>query len=224
MIIESRDTVSLKPAELDEFGELLRDAGYEIPDAVIDEHVEKYTIIVTVRDVALEGFLFGSLERIGGTPAIIWAFGSVRKGKRSKEAAEALVSELYRRGAISFPDEDVLVGTRLAFASTYAMLALREDVVPRPGYTPTGEERNWARHLAKRFDCETTFDEKSFHTKKDKKSTPLFYTAPIKTTNKVAIDMVGEKDYTKGESVISFGWATADDLYGELGHPDQNRT
>ena len=47
MIIESRDTVSLKPAELDEFGELLREAGYKIPDSVIDEHVEKYTIRVT---------------------------------------------------------------------------------------------------------------------------------------------------------------------------------
>ncbi len=219
MIIESRDTVSLKPAELDEFGELLRDAGYEIPDAVIDEHVEKYTIIVTVRDVALEGFLFGSLERIGGTPATLWSFGAVRKGKKSKEAAETLLAELYRRSAISFPDEDVLIGTRLAFPSTYAFLSQRQDVVPRPGYTPTGEERNWARHLAKRFDCETTFDEKTFNTKKSKKSTPLFYTAPIKTTNKVAIDMVGEKDYVKGESMIAFGWATADELYGELGHP-----
>jgi hypothetical protein len=219
MIIESRDTVSLKPAELDEFGELIRDCGYEIEDSVIDEHVEKYTIIVTVRDVALEGFLFGSLERIGGTPATLWSFGAVRKGKRSKEAAELLLSELYRRSAISFPDEDVLIGTRLAFPSTYAFLAQRQDVVPRPGYTPTGEERNWARHLAKRFDCETTFDEKTFYTKKSKKSTPLFFTAAIKTTNKVAIGMVGEKDYVKGESVIAFAWATADELYGELGHP-----
>ena len=103
MIIESRDTVSLKPAELDEFGELLREAGYKIPDSVIDEHVEKYTIIVTARDVALEGFLFGSLERIGGTPATLWSFGAIRKSKKSKETAQALISELYRRSAISFP-------------------------------------------------------------------------------------------------------------------------
>ncbi|MBP9114911.1 MAG: hypothetical protein KBF89_01025 [Acidimicrobiia bacterium] len=220
MIIESRDTVSLKPAELDEFGELIRESGYIIPDSVIDEHVEKYTIIVTARNAGLDGFLFGSLERIGGTPATLWSFGAIRPGKKCKETAELLISELYRRSAISFPDEDVLIGTRLAFPSTYAFLAQRQDVVPRPGYAPTGEERNWGRHLAKRFDCESTFDEKTFNTKKSKKSTPLFYTAPIKSTNKVALEIVGNNDYTKGESVVAFGWATADELYGELGHPD----
>jgi hypothetical protein len=174
---------------------------------------------VTARDVALEGFLFGSLERIGGTPATLWSFGAIRKSKKSKETAQALISELYRRSAISFPDEDVLIGTRLAFPSTYAFLAERQDVVPRPNYAPTGEERNWGRHLAKRFDCEDTFDDKTFFTKKSKKSTPLFYSAPINSKDKVALEIVGNKDYTKGESVIAFGWATADELYGDLGHP-----
>jgi hypothetical protein len=221
MIVESRDTVSLKPAELDEFGQLLRDAGYNIPDQVIDDHVESYPLIVTVRDAALEGFLFGALERIGGTPATIWSFGAVRKGKQSKEAAELMISELYRRSAISFPDEDVLIGTRLAYPSTYAFVAQRHDVVPRPGYSPTGEERNWGRHLAKRFNCDKTFDDKTFITKKgSKESAALFYTAPIKTTSKVALEIVGEeRDYAKGDTVIAFGWATADELYGELGHP-----
>ncbi len=220
MIVESRDTVSLKPAELDEFGQLLRDAGYEIADQVIDDHVESYPLIVTVRDAALEGFLFGSLERIGGTPATLWSFGAVRKGKTSKETAELLISELYRRSAISFPDEDVLIGTRLAFPSTYAFVAQRHDVVPRPDYSPTGEERNWGRHLSKRFGCEKTFDDKTFITKKGGKgSAPLFFTEPIKTTDKVATEMVGKRDYTKGESMIAFGWATPEELYGELGHP-----
>ena len=98
-------------------------------------------------------------------------------------------------------------------------MAERQDVVPRPNYAPTGEERNWGRHLAKRFDCEDTFDDKTFFTKKSKKSTPLFYSAPINSKDKVALEIVGNKDYTKGESVIAFGWATADELYGDLGHP-----
>lgn len=220
MIVESRDSVSLKPAELDEFGQLLRDTGYDIADQVIDDHVESNPLIVTVRDAALEGFLFGALERIGGTPATLWSFGAVRKGKNAKATADLLIAELYRRSAISFPDEDVLIGTRLAFPSTYAFVAQRHDVVPRPDYTPTGEERNWGRHLAKRFGCEKTFDDRTFITKKGGKgSAPLFYTAPIKTTSKVALEMAGERDYTKGESLITFGWATAEELYGELGHP-----
>lgn len=220
MIVESRDSVSLKPAELDEFGQLLRDTGYEIADQVIDDHVEAYPLIVTVRDAALEGFLFGSLERLGGTPATLWSFGAIRKGKGAKEAADLMIAELYRRSAISFPDEDVLIGTRLAAPSTYAYLAQRHDVVPRPGYSPTGEERNWGRHLAKRFGCEKTFDDRTFNTKKGGKgSAPMFFTAPIKSTSKVANEIVGERDYQKGESVVAFAWATADELYGELGHP-----
>lgn len=221
MIVESRDSVSLKPAELDEFGQLLRDTGYTIADQVIDDHVEAYPLILTVRgESALEGFLFGSLERIGGTPATLWSFGTIRKGKNAKATVDLLTAELYRRSAISFPDEDVLIGTRLADPFAYSLIAQRHDVVPRPDYAPTGEERNWGRHLAKRFGCEETFDDRTFITKKGGNgSAPMFYTAPIKTASKVAIEIVGEPNYEKGESLVAFGWATADELYGELGHP-----
>ena len=60
--------------------------------------------------------MLGSLERIGGTPAILWGLGVARKGKQAAAALKAMTGELSRRAAISFPDEDVLVATRLVAA------------------------------------------------------------------------------------------------------------
>ena len=95
--------------------------------------------------------MLGSLERIGGTPSILWGMGVVRKGKIASATLKAMTGELTRRAAISFPDEDVLVAARLAQPSCYVLLQSYANVVPRPGYTPNGEDRAWGRRLAKRY-------------------------------------------------------------------------
>ena len=74
--------------------------------------------------------MFGSLERVGGTPCILWGLGATRKGRQAGLAVEGLVSELYRRAAISFPDEDVLVAGRIAHPAAYSLLRVLTDVVP----------------------------------------------------------------------------------------------
>src|SRR5262245_12214598 len=110
MKVESRDSVSLKPAELDEFGHLLAAVGLPITDEVLDRHVEQFPLVVLAHDEAdLVGFMFGSLERIGGTPAILWGLGAARRSKTAVAALKGMTGELARRAAISFPDEDVLV-------------------------------------------------------------------------------------------------------------------
>src|SRR5262245_14827483 len=125
MNVESRDSVSLKPAELDELGQFVAGFGLPVTDVQLDRHIEQFPLLAVVAvDEALQGFLFGSLERIGGTPCILWGLGGTRKGKDARTTLEALVGELYRRAAISFPDEDVLVAGRLAHASGYALLGV----------------------------------------------------------------------------------------------------
>src|SRR5215218_5051193 len=110
MRVESRDSLSLKPAELDEFGQLLASVELPIKDDALDEHVERFPLVTrTTADDELHGFLFGSLERIGGTPCILWGLGAIRRGRQARITLDQLVGELYRRAAISFPDEDVLV-------------------------------------------------------------------------------------------------------------------
>ena len=52
MKVESRDSISLKPAELDEFGQLLASVGLAVGDAVLDEHVTAYPLVVLTSDDA----------------------------------------------------------------------------------------------------------------------------------------------------------------------------
>ena len=79
MAVESRDSVSLKPAELDELGQLVHSVGLPVADEQLDQHVEHFPLIILwSEDEAISGFLFGSLERIGGTPCILWGLGAVK--------------------------------------------------------------------------------------------------------------------------------------------------
>jgi hypothetical protein len=217
MNVESRDSVSLKPAELDEFGQLLAAAGLSLPDEELDRQIEAFPLVVVAAlDGELQGAMFGSLERIGGTPAILWGLGAARKGKNAAAALKAMTGELTRRAAISFPDEDVLVGVRLAQPSCYVMLQSYANVVPRPGYTPNGEDRAWGRRLAKRYGVEPHFDDRAFKVAvKGRRPAcqPVLDTSPIKATGGAKIaSLVGALDATRGQAMIAFGWAVAEEL------------
>jgi hypothetical protein len=218
METESRDSVSLTPAELDEFGQLLASVGLPLGDPHLDLHIEKFPLVVLATDDELHGFLFGSLERIGGTPCILWGLGGVRRSKQASAVLKSMVGELYRRAAISFPDEDVLVGGRLAHPSAYAMMSQLVDVVPRPKYQPTGEERAWGRRLAKRFACDSAYDDRAFRTTATKQPAAIIHTGAVKMGGKAAQDLVGDVDPVVGEAVIVFGWAMAENLQNGLGH------
>jgi hypothetical protein len=219
MQVESRDSVSLKPAELDELGQLLASVGLDGMDHELEAHVETFPLVVlAVEDAGNHGFLFGSLERVGGTPCILWGLGAVRRGRQAGAAVKGLVGELYRRAAISFPDEDVLVAGRIAHPAAYGLLGSLSDVVPRPDYSPTGEERAWGRRLARRFGCDAGYDDRAFRVTTKGKPQAVLDASTVKGGGKAATAVVGVTDPSKGEAVIAFGWATADALANGLGH------
>jgi hypothetical protein len=217
MNVDSRDSVSLKPAELDEFSQLLTSNGLPLTDAQLDVQVEAFPLaVVAVLDSEVQGVMLGSLERIGGTPAILWGLGVARKGKHGPAALKAMTGELSRRAAISFPDEDVLVATRLSQPSCYTLLANYANLVPRPGYVPNGEDRAWGRRLAKRFGLEPHFDDRGFTIAvKSRKPTcvPILDASAVKATGgSKVVSLVGDLDATRGKAMIAFGWAVAEEL------------
>ncbi len=217
MRVESRDSVSLKPAELDELGQLLVSVGHPLRDAQLDQHVEAFPLVtLSTVDAELHGFLFGSLERIGGTPCILWGLGAIRRGREARGHLDGLVGELYRRAAISFPDEDVLVAGRFAHPSAYSLLTALTDVCPRPKYSPTGEERAWGRRLARRFGCDGRYDDRQFRLKAGKVPELVLHASAVKAGGKAAAEVVGTVEPIKGEAVIAFGWATAEALLDGL--------
>src|SRR6266700_3673052 len=220
MRVESRDSLSLKPAELDEFGQLVASVGLRLNDDQLDQHVEQFPLVTrTTADDELHGFLFGSLERIGGTPCILWGLGAIRRGRQARMALDQTVGELYRRAAISFPDEDVLVAGRFAHPSAYALLTSLADVCPRPKYAPTGEERAWGRRLARRFGADGRYDDRKFRLKGKGAPEAVLHASAVKAGGRAAADVVGTVAPQKGEAVIAFGWATAEALADGLSPP-----
>src|SRR3954449_9239636 len=195
MQVESRDSVSLKPAELDELGQLLASVGLDGMDHELEAHVETFPLVVlAVEDAGNHGFLFGSLERVGGTPCILWGLGAVRRGRQSGAAVKGLVGELYRRAAISFPDEDVLVAGRIAHPAAYTLFGVLDDVCPRPKYSPNGEERAWGRRLARRFGCDSRYDDRSFRLTAHGAPELVLHASAVKAGGKVVVELVGETD------------------------------
>jgi hypothetical protein len=218
MSVESRDSVSLKPAELDELGQFVAGVGLPVDDQALDRHVEQFPLVaLCMEDDDVHGFLFGSLERIGGTPCILWGLGATRRGRTARPSLEALVGELYRRAAISFPDEDVLVAGRIAQPAAYSLLLELADVCPRPKYTPNGEERAWGRRLARRFGCDGRYDDRKFKVKAHGGSEPVLDSRYVKLGGKAATDVVGTVRPEKGEALIAYGWAMAEALAEKLG-------
>jgi hypothetical protein len=208
----------LKPAELDELGQFVALIGLPLADQQLDTHVEQFPLVaVAVEDDGMQGFLFGSLERIGGTPCILWGLGATRKGRTARPTLEGLVGELYRRAAISFPDEDVLVAGRIAHPAAYSLISGLSDVCPRPKYTPNGEERAWGRRLARRFGCDARYDDRAFKVKKGGASEPVLDARHVKLGGKNAVELVGVLDPAKGEAVIAYGWAMAEQLADGMG-------
>jgi hypothetical protein len=220
MDVESRDSVSLKPAELDELGQLISGMGLPLQDEQLDTHIEQFPLVALVEiDGEMHGFLFGSLERIGGTPCILWGLGGVKKGRNARPTLDGLVTELYRRAAISFPDEDVLVAGRLAHPAVYTLFSALDDVCPRPKYSPTGEERAWGRRLARRFGCDDRYDDRSFRLSGHGVPELVLHASAVKAGGKVVVELVGDVDPANGEAVIAYGWAMAEALAGDLATP-----
>ena len=217
--VETKDCTALSDAEVAEMADISArgSAGYDV--GVLSKHCGEWVLITQVRESgALTGFSFSTLERIGGTPTVLIGLASVTRGPRRREVLDALVGDQLRRAVLAFPDEDVLVGTRLADPAGFAAFATLEDVVPRPGHRASGEERAWARRLAKRFGADGRVDDRSFVIK-GSNDTPIVldYEGDERDAVDPAVASVFENlDPERGDSLIAFGWAMAEDLATRL--------
>src|SRR5690348_532487 len=158
---ETKDCTALSDAELAELADTCAGgpAGYEI--GVLSKYREDWVLVSQARDNGkLHGFAFLTLERIGGTPCLLVGLASIKRTSKRDTVLRAIIADGFRRAALAFPDEDVLLGTRLLDASGFQAYTQLEDVVPRPGHKATGEERQWIRRLAKRFQVENQLDDR----------------------------------------------------------------
>jgi hypothetical protein len=218
--VETKDCTSISDAELAEMADLCADREPRFDIGFLSKQREEWVLVTRAREGAkLRGYSFSTLERIGGTPSLLIGLASIDRTSRADTVLRAMMGDKYRRALLAFPDEDVLVGTRLLAADGFRAFAGLTDVVPSPERKATGEERAWGRRLAKRFGADGRIDDRTFVVGGDGTDAGGFDYVSVKVG--APDHLVGcfeAVDVTAGGRLVAFGWAMAEDLAaGKLG-------
>lgn len=214
--IETKDCTALGDAELAEMADLSADGPARYDIGVLSKAAESWVLVTLARDNGrLKGYSFSTLERIGGTPSVIIGLASIKRESKRSTVLRGMITDQLRRAVLAFPDEDVFVGARFATVSGYEAYQALDDIVPRPGYKATGEERAWGRRLVKRFGISSgRYDERAFIIKGDDSHPEVLDHDALKPEK---IDpgyqqFIDPIEADRGDALIAFGWAMADDL------------
>jgi hypothetical protein len=214
MTVITKDTTALSDVELEEMANLCVDREPNFDIGFLSKQREDWVLVTSARENnKLRGYAFCSLERIGGTPSLLIGLLLVDRNAKSDTTLKAILADQYRRALLAFPDEDVLLGTRLTTPDGFRAFLGLEDVVPRLGYKPTGEDRAWGRRLAKRFGSEKAIDDKTFvMTSSSGPTGGLDYVAARAAIPEGSITFFDGVKPDKGDRLIVFGWAMAESL------------
>ncbi len=213
--VGTKDCTSLSDGELAEMADLTVDREPRFDIGFLSKQCEEWVLITQVREgPKLRGYSFCTLERIGGTPAMLIGLASVDRTAKADQVLRHLMGDQYRRALLAFPDEDVLVGTRLAEPHAYHVFAGLDDIVPRPSHKASGEERAWGRRLAKRFGAEHQLDDRTFVlTGTGDLCGALDFGGPkVHDPEPEVLELFGALDPARGDRIVGFGWAMAEDL------------
>ena len=214
--VETKDCTALGDAELAELADLCAEGPIPYEVGLLSKQAEAWVLITQATDNGkLKGFAFSTLERIGGTPSVLIGLASVKRTAKRDTVLRAIVHDQLRRAVLAFPDEDVLFGTRFASASGFEAFRTLNDIVPRPDHKASGEERAWGRRLAKRFALDTgAYDDRTFIATGTGSAPEVFDHDSLKP-EAIAPDVAAffkGVTATRGDSLIAFGWAMAEDL------------
>ena len=208
--VDTRDCAALGDADLDEMASM----GGAFDIGSVSKAKEDWVLSTTARiEGTLHGFMFATLERIGGTPCVLLGQLSVKRSSKRDQVLKGLMGEAYHRALMAFPDEDVVVGTRFVTADGLEAFKQLGEMIPRPGHRAVGEERAWGRRLAKRFGVDSTYDEQTFVVKSNGQSGFLDHESlkPEKINPDVAAQFA-TVNVKKGGALIVHGWTMAEDL------------
>jgi hypothetical protein len=213
--VSTKDCTQLTDAEMAEMADLCAESTRQYEAGLLSKQAELWVLVTLVREGSnLRGFSFSTLERIGGTPAIILGLAHVKRSPKRDAVLKAIMSDNYRRALMAFPDEDVLVGVRMNRADGFEAFKVLVDVNPRPGHKASGEERAWGRRLAKRFAIEAGYDDKTFVHRGDG-SYPLVMDHESLKPDKIDPEVAKQFKILKprsGDSLITHGWIMAEEL------------
>jgi hypothetical protein len=208
--VDTRDCAALSDADLDEMASM----GGAFDIGSVSKAKEDWVLSTSAKiDGELHGFMFATLERIGGTPCVLLGLLSVKRTEQRDKALTGLMHEAFHRALMAFPDEDVVVGTRFVKPDGLAAFKLLTELIPTHGHRAVGEERAWGRRLAKRFGVDGTYDEQSFTAKSNGQSGFLDYeTLHPEKIDPDVVSLFGGVNPKKGGVLVVHGWSMAEDL------------
>ena len=208
--VVTKDCTALNDGELSELADLAAlGPGWEI--GVLNKQVEEWVLVSQARiEGRLAGFVFSTLERIGGTPAVVLGLGTVARRDDRSAVLAGLMCEQYHKARMAFPDEDVVVAARMVDVGPYEALRGLADRRPWPEVRCNGEERAWGRRLAKRYGA-LSFDDRSMVAVGEGERLLLDFEALEPEPVAAVFDGVASDG---DRYVIGWGWAMAEFLDG----------
>lgn len=204
----TKDCISLGDAELAEMADLST-AGQGLEAGLLSKQAEEWVLVTQVFEGSkLRGFLFSTLERIGGTPSVVIGFGCVGRTRNRSAVLKALMTEQFHKAIMAFPDEDVVVSARMVAPDSMEALAGVSEVRPWPAVRTGGEERAWGRRLAKRYKAKG-FNDRTMIAEGNCNGLVLDHASLKVTKADGAFSAVEDNGF-----VIGWGWAMAEFLEG----------
>lgn len=207
--VYTKDCSALSDAELGEMADLsTAGAGWEA--GLLSKEAEAWVLVSQAYDdrARLQGFVMSTLERIGGTPALVMGLACVGRVRSRSTVLKGLMHDQFHKTLMAFPDEDVVISTRLRDAGPLDGFGGLTDVRPWPDTRANGEERAWGRRLAKRFGA-TAFDDRSMIATGD--GSNLFFDHDSVKTSDVSV-IFENCHQNLDEHVIAWGWGMAEYL------------
>jgi hypothetical protein len=208
--VKTQDCSALTDAQLEEMVGIGGSFGADL----LAKAKEDWVLCTLARlDGKLHGVTFSTLERIGGTPCVLIGLMSVRRSTKRDQVLKGLMGEAYHRALMAFPDEDVVVGSRLRSADGLEAFKSLTEMIPRNGHRAVGEERAWGRRLAKRFGVDATYDEQSFVVRE--KGQSGFIDHESSKPDRIPADkasLFANVNAAKGGVLIVHGWTMAESL------------
>ena len=214
--VTTKDCTALSDSELAEMADICADGGHCYEVGTLSKQAEAWVLVTLVKDGNhLRGFSFSTLERIGGTPCILLGVAAVKRTSKRDAVLRSMIGDNFRRALMAFPDEDVLLGTRMSDASAFEGYKLLTDIVPRPGHKASGEERAWGRRLVKRFGIDADrYQDQTFVILGDG-SPPLVLDHESLKPESIDADVAAQftvLDDGRGDCIVTCGWVMAEEL------------
>lgn len=214
--VDTKDCNAISDAEITEMADMAAESAVPFEVGVLSKQAEEWVLCCQATENGrLKGYAFYTLERIGGTPAIIIGLASVCRQSRRDSVVRGLVTDLMHRAVMAFPDEDVVIGGRMQTPDGLEMLKSFKEIVPRPDHKASGEERAWGRRFAKRFGVSPLrYADRTFTVKGDG-SPPLVIDHESLKPEAIKDDvraLFDDVDVKNGDQLVAFGWAMSEDL------------